>query len=115
MRIFIIDFVVAWDTGLEEARDIKLAIYEPLAAIIYEHMFLKYGFKPEVEVIPIVVGARGMIPWFWNDMFQKMNVGVNGATQLANKLSAIAIEGSQVVFKIWRDHWKKMEACSGTG
>jgi hypothetical protein len=86
-----------------------LTNYRPLAAIITNFMLAAGCRDPDVQVVPIIIGARGAIPSGWSSAIQTLKLEGTPHQQLAARLSALAIEGSTSTFYAWKEESEMVE------
>ena len=101
-KVRIIDFQIAFEDNLEQAKDSKINHYNPLKAVIMDHLFAENNNKlPDVQVVPIIVGARGGIPKDWHTDLALVATTPTHTASLAEQLSAAAIKGSHMICMSW--------------
>jgi hypothetical protein len=101
-KVRIIDFQIAYEDNFEFAKNSKLKHYSALRTVIKRHLLAENNnITPDVQVVPIIVGARGGIPLGWHNDLALLATTPSYTALLAEQLSAAAIKGSHMIYISW--------------
>jgi hypothetical protein len=101
-KVRIIDFQIAYEDNFEFAKNSKLKHYSALCTVIKSHLLAENNnTTPDVQVVPIIVGARGGIPLGWHNDLALLATTPSYTALLAEQLSAAAIKGSHMIYMSW--------------
>jgi len=100
LRVAIVEVTVVFesDSNIAAANDRKSDLYKPLIQAIQDS---RPQQQMEITIAVVIVGARGIIPTFWFENLQPLQLSKRAATKLAKQSSAAAIKGSQWIWGLW--------------